>query len=109
VKIRYTSGSAKEVPDLISANCSSSQSSASGETQPRKKIADVTAMIDRETGELWKPGRPVIDRLVTTRALSSVRAHSGHFWPTDASWEHSTQIGLPHVVHDKRVARSGCR
>jgi hypothetical protein len=66
-------------------------------------------MIDIETGEVWNEGRPIAERLVTTRVRASVLAQSGHFWPTDASCEHSTQIDFPQVEHDKRVARSGCR
>ena len=66
VNIRYASGSANEVPDLISAKCSNNQISASGTSHPRRNMADVTAMIETETGEVWNEGRPITERLVTT-------------------------------------------
>jgi hypothetical protein len=34
---------------------------------------------------------------------------SGHFWPTTASREHSTQIGRPQLLQARRVERSGWR
>jgi hypothetical protein len=39
----------------------------------------------------------------------SLRMHSGHRCPTEASVEHAAQIGLPHLLQVSRVFRSGWR
>jgi hypothetical protein len=73
------------------------------------KIPAVIAMIVKDTGAVWKEGRPNDARALTTRALPWGAAHSGHFWPTEASRLHSTQIDLPQVVQLNPVMRSGWR
>jgi len=77
VKIRHHSPASTR--KFACANVWKSHLSASGDSNPMTKIPAVIAMIVKETGAVWKDGRPNDARALTTRALPWGAAQSGHF------------------------------
>ena len=74
----------------------------------RAKTATLMAMSPQVTG-VTRRSAWVMLRAGITRVRCSGVVHSGHFWPTTASREHSTQIGRPQLLQASRVGRSGWR
>ncbi|MDK1018717.1 MAG: hypothetical protein QGD89_04890 [Actinomycetota bacterium] len=66
-------------------------------------------MIENDAGAVWNEGFARESRACTTLVRPWGAAHSGHLCPTEASWEHATQIGLSHEVQLSPVMRFGCR
>ena len=82
--------------------------SSAGKISWRANIATLMAISPQVTG-VTRRSAWVMLRAGITRVRCSGVVHSGHFWPTTASREHSTQMGRPQLLQARRVGRSGWR
>jgi len=84
------------------ANSITNSLSSPGNSHVRTKTEQVTIKSAAVTG-----GRPTLaDALLMLRWPWPMQP--GHFCPTEASCEQSTQMGRSQLLHARRVTRPGC-